>query len=356
MKRFHEIGIDLRNVLHESPIESSAPCRIDFGGIWDAKAIALISHYAQPQTVNIALDIRLRVTLFPYDTNKIKVSSLGFHSEEYEADKAPFNTSFGLIYAICYFFRVSGVHVKVASDFPSKSGLGGSGVVAVTTIHAILKALRQAGKEEDIDLRKIVELAHEIEDGLRLSFTGLQDQTAAAFGGANVWYWDYFNRRPLFTQKSIWSTSDLQEANEHILVAYTGATHSSNEVNLQSMDSFYSGKERKIWETLNEMTEVFGQALVDQDWKMAITIMKEELKTRRSITPHVVSDAAQLFISSAFDTDCAARFTGAGAGGCVWAIGEKESIVTLTLKWKKLTHSVTDSDILNSKIASFGLI
>lgn len=347
--------IDLHEVLTNKIVESSAPCRVDFGGMWDAKALALIGHHVKPQTINIALNLRTQVSLESYIPDYIKVSAKGFADEESHISQLPFDTPLGLIFAICYFFRISGVYIRISSSFPNRSGLGGSGTVAVALIDVIIKALKLGNVKSAFSLKEIVELAHEIEDGLRLSFTGLQDQAAAAYGGANIWSWHYENRALLFKRKILWNLEQIKDANKHILVAYTGLARSSNEMNLRSMQSFFYGANREKWITLNELTKEFGDTLQRQDWSSAVRVMQEEVAIRKSINPEVLTPELENFIKVANQNHCGARFAGAGRGGCVWAIGEEHQIRTLSESWYQLANKTRGAYLLKANVEAVGL-
>ncbi len=349
-------SIDVFNVLKQTAVSTKAPCRVDLGGFWDAKATALINGYVMPRTVNIALDLPLTVTLRPFTQGRIKVTSGGYHEENYEAANAPFNTRFALVFAICRFFRVSGIHVQIASAFPPQSGLGGSGVLAIALVHSISRVLNAIGVGSVLSLKDMVRLAHDIEDGLRLSFTGLQDQAAAAHGGANLWNWHYENPEVLYEQMPIWNPTQIEHVNGHLLVAYTGAAHSSNDANLTTLECFLSGRQRTEWESINDLTLEFANALADLDWASAVSIMREELDIRRRITPHTLTDHMLRFVTVANEFLCAARFAGAGGGGCVWAIGELDHIRRLKRAWSELASHIPGASLLDTSVSRQGVV
>ena len=85
----------LKKILERQPIEASAPCRIDSGGTWDIKALALPLEKHKPVTVNIALNLRTRVTLSPFADGKVRILSKGFsRGEAYPFENLPFNSRF----------------------------------------------------------------------------------------------------------------------------------------------------------------------------------------------------------------------------------------------------------------------
>ncbi|MBM3242447.1 hypothetical protein FJZ31_39815 [Candidatus Poribacteria bacterium] len=125
--------------------------------------------------------------LKPFKDKWIRISD-DTASEEYRIDDIHFDTRFKLIFAIAAHFNVHGFEIQLSYESPPRSGLGGSGVLAITAIAAINKACEAFG-ESEFSKPYIIELAHNIEDGLRYSYTGMQDQCAAVYGGVNKWFW-----------------------------------------------------------------------------------------------------------------------------------------------------------------------
>ena len=72
--------IIISDVLSGESVVSTAPCRIDCGGTWDLKPFALPYYYIKPTTVNIAINLRTKVEILPFQEGWTKVSSKGFIS------------------------------------------------------------------------------------------------------------------------------------------------------------------------------------------------------------------------------------------------------------------------------------
>ena len=58
--------LSVKKILQPQAIEASAPCRIDSGGTWDIKALALPLQRIEPVTLNMALNLRTWVSLSPF--------------------------------------------------------------------------------------------------------------------------------------------------------------------------------------------------------------------------------------------------------------------------------------------------
>jgi D-glycero-alpha-D-manno-heptose-7-phosphate kinase len=54
--------------------------------------------------------------------------------------------------------------------------------------------------------------------------------------------------------------------------------------------------------------------------------------------------------------DCGARITGAGGGGCIWALGEVENIDKLKGIWERVLSIRESARLLDVKIDSEGVL
>lgn len=344
--------ISIKDILRKKYIESSAPCRIDCGGTWDLKPFALPYYYIHPTTVNIAINLRTQVKLLPFQEGWTKVSSKGFLPEEYPSNEVPFNTPMGFVFAIATFFNITGVHINIESESPPKSALGGSGVLGVALINAFSKVLHEMGKDL-LSREQIVKLAYNIEDGLSVSLTGMQDQAAAAFGGVNKWIWIQQNG---FDREKLIPEAKAKELESHIIIAYCGKPHESIDVNSKWVEGFLSGKSRSLWFEMNDITIEFADALRKCDWIAAANALQRETELRQTITPEVLIASTQKLVDVAIENHCGARFAGSGGGGCVWAIGEAEDIKALRQSWEKILKDEKNGRILKSDIDTKGVI
>jgi D-glycero-alpha-D-manno-heptose-7-phosphate kinase len=61
-------------------------------------------------------------------------------------------------------------------------------------------------------------------------------------------------------------------------------------------------------------------------------------------------------IKTAVANHCGARFTGAGGGGCIWALGDVKYIDSLRPIWEEILLSEKEGCLLEPKIDSQGLV
>lgn len=337
-------------------IEASAPCRIDSGGTWDIMALSLPLEKIKPVTVNIALNLRTRVILVPFEDGKVRIVSRGFpRGEQYPFDNLPFNSRFGLFFAAVSHFGFHGLEVRIESDSPVKSALGGSS----TALIALLKALSGVGQHlgsKNLPRTTLLHLGYSLEEAVSHGKCGMQDQAAAAYGGVNRWIWCYGRGRKLPYQREVllddkaWKTFS-----KCILVAYSGRSHVSIRTNRAWVDDFLSGKTRRGWVEANEIVNLMAGALKKKEWNEAAHYLKAEMKIRRKITPDAMIPLTRKLIDQAENVGCGARFAGAGAGGSVWALGDPERIGELRPSWTQTLESVKHGRILDCAIDPTGV-
>jgi len=341
---------DLKKHLESNPVSASAACRIDCGGTLDIKTFYYLLHHLSPCTFNIALNLKTRVTLLPHRSGRVKISSIGFESDEHAADTAPFDSPLGLMFAVATYFRVAGVHIDIVSESPPRSALGGSSTAAVALIGALSMALNGRVNQE-----KTVLLAHAIEESVAGLPCGVQDQLAAAYGGVHAWYWPSGPTEPPFRGRNVLPKKDYGILEEHLLVAYCGVPHESRDINSKWVQAFVAGKDRHLWTDIVGFTRAFVKALSVKDWTSAVQAMNSEVEIRRQMTPEVFDDMGEALVEKARDHDCAARFTGAGGGGCLWGLGTKTNIEGLRSAWTELLSQREGACLIDPKVDPKGL-
>ena len=347
---------DLRNILESEHIEASAPCRMDVGGTLDISTFHYPLRHFFPCTFNIALDLRTRVCLSAYNKGMVKVSSKGFKSVEYPLSTVPFDHPLGLMFAIAVYFGAEGVHIQLESLSPPRSALGGSSSAAVALIAAFSKLFEKIGAGKILSRKDTAMLAYAIEGSVAGVPCGLQDQLAAAYGGVNAWYWFDGIKGSCFKKKAVYQKKFFKNFEKHLLLAYCGVQHVSKDINGKWVKQFVSGKYRELWVEIIACTRRFVDALNKHDFKYAAESMNEEMALRKKMTPEVLDPMGGKLVNSAVENNCGARFTGAGGGGCIWAIGEIEDIAILEKEWESILSEREKARMLDVNIDSQGLI
>jgi D-glycero-alpha-D-manno-heptose-7-phosphate kinase len=339
----------------ENPISASAPCRIDSGGTWDIKALALPLEGVVPVTVNLAIDLRTSVTLFPYKSAWVKVSSDNLDAQEaYPFAQIPFNSRFGLFFAIASFFEFHGVEIVIRSSSPVMAGLGGSSTAAVAAI-AAFSAVKGLLHEKEIRKADILHLSYHLEDGVNGGMCGLQDQGAAVFGGVNKWLWNYSREGRPFEREAILDENGHREISKRILVVYSGRRHLSARINRLWIEQFLEGKTRSSWIEVNGIVNRFASYIKNGKWKQGAEELRNEVAIRKQITPEAFTPVTTRLIQESETVGCGARFAGAGGGGTVWALGEIDNIRELREIWTHILKGTSKGRILECAVDPAGV-
>jgi D-glycero-alpha-D-manno-heptose-7-phosphate kinase len=341
--------------LKGSSVETSVPCRIDMGGTLDLAMFYNSLRQLSPCTFNIAIDLRTTVKLRPYRKGRVKVSSKGFADADFPSGQAPFDHPLGLMFATAAYFQADGVHMIVESSSPPRSALGGSSAASVALAAAFLVA-RNHLTLTPVIRRRIALLAHRIEESVAGVPCGRQDHLAAAFGGVNAWYWQPtlsgfgYRKKTLFTKRAV------GRLKRHVLLAYCGEPHVSKDINGRWVKQFLTGEHRFRWHEIAELTKKFIDALAGCNYKEAAEAMNRETALRLDMTPDVLDVIGRRLVDAALACACGSRFTGAGGGGCLWALGEGENIAKLRPVWREILTERPAACLLECDIDTRGLL
>jgi D-glycero-alpha-D-manno-heptose-7-phosphate kinase len=349
------MGSWIEGILGTNNISASAPCRVDMGGTLDLATFYYPLQQAAPCTFNMALNLRTQVTLHPYRAGWIKVSSRGFESADFPLEEAPFSHPLGLMFAVAVHFAAAGVHIEIDSTSPPRSALGGSSVAAVALVGALARSRALAGGQ-DLNRHQIVRCAHQIEETVAGVPCGMQDQLAAAFGGMNIWHWHVDADGPAVRREACLPPIAPAQLRDHFLVAYCGIPHASRDINGTWVRQFLSGQGRSQWVRVTQCVRRFSAALREGHWSAAAEAMNEETAIRRKMTPDVLDPVGIELAETALEQGCGARFTGAGGGGCLWAVGDAAAIETLRRAWRDVLAKRRDATLLDVSIDTEGLV
>ncbi len=386
--------MDCSLMLEKNNLEVSVPCRIDLGGTLDISTFFLPLNHLDPTTFNIALNMRTRIKLSAWKKGYVKICSRGFESAEFSAGNARFDHPLGLMFAVAAYFNANGVCIEINSASPPKSALGGSSAAAVAIVSAFLKIqeFNKGNKSKSNPHKNMVDdvcvgdcpseslkkqilqapvIAHYIEAGVAGVPCGFQDQLAAAYGGINTWHWMLGSKGPSFKRESILPGSNYAGAadaaevknyelmktfNNNILVAYCGIPHVSKNINKRWVDMFLSGKNRDKWEEICRITMEFSECIKSGKYFSAGVLMNRETELRLDMTPDVLDETGRKLFKAAGQYGCGARFTGAGGGGCLWAVGETAKIENLKKEWEILIAQKDQAILLDTKIDPDGIL
>lgn len=343
------------SLLERGRVFASAPCRVDMGGTLDIRTFYGPLRRHQPQTVNIALEMRTRVELRPFRPGQVQVLSKGFAPAAFSLEAAAFDHPLGLMFAIATYFGIDGVSIEIASNSPPRSALGGSSAAAVALIAALDTLQAKAEGRRRLTRRCVALLAHAIEESVAGAPCGMQDHLAALYGGVHSWHWPDGPQAPPFRTEPLVPRRQARRLEPHLLVAYCGEPHVSRDVNGTWVRQFLAGIGRSAWVEIARLSADFAVALRAGEFSRAVRLMNRETALRRELTPAVLDTVGEALLAEAQRYGCGARFTGAGGGGCLWAIGEQQAIARLEPQWQAVLAMHPQARLLTPRIATAGL-
>ena len=138
-------------------------------------------------------------------------------------------------------------------------------------------------------------------------------------------------------------------------MAYCGEPHTSADINGEWVRQFIAGEKRESWAQVADCTHTFIEALAAMDISKAAASMNREVALRLSMTPGVLDEIGGPLVKAAKASGCGARFTGAGGGGCVWALGSPQDIDRLGQMWETILSSRPEACLLDATIDRKGL-
>jgi D-glycero-alpha-D-manno-heptose-7-phosphate kinase len=204
--------------------QSRAPVRISFGG-----GGSDLTHYFDKENgavINSAISVYSHAILKKRSDNKIIIKSDDLNDSLFCDNLNELlnkEGSFGLIQSVIKIINPDfGFELSIYSDFPMKSGLGGS-----ATIAAVILGCFNQFRSDPWDQYEMVELAFQAER-LELGIAGgWQDQYASIFGGFNFLEFkkDQNIVHPLRIQKEV-----LLQLEESLLLCDTKIIHESGDI------------------------------------------------------------------------------------------------------------------------------
>jgi D-glycero-alpha-D-manno-heptose-7-phosphate kinase len=252
---------------------AKSPVRISFGG-----GGSDLTHYffnAGGAVINAAVSLYAHAALHIRQDGGIKVHSRDLNATLEAADlqeALQHNEKFGLIQAVLKTIHPDfGFDLYLHSDFPMKSGLGGSAVVA----SSILGCFNQFRRDK-WDLYEISELAYQAERLYLGVAGGWQDQYATVFGGIN--FMEFRAEQNVIHPLRI-SRDVMLELEESLILCDTGTIHESGDIHKDQKAELDKGDMRNLVKQNVDLTFrmrdqllrgrllEFGQTL-DQAWQL----------------------------------------------------------------------------------------
>ncbi len=288
-----------------------APVRISFGG-----GGSDLTHYFSSNkggaVINTTISLYSHATLRIRDDQRVIIRSLDL-GETLQADDLSSALAatgrFGLIQALLKAIRPDfGFELFLHSDFPMRSGLGGSAVVSA----AILGCFNQFRRDQ-LDLHELAEIAYQAERHHLDVAGGWQDQYATVFGGFN--FMEFRMDQNIVHPLRI-HPNTLLELEECLVLCDTGTIHDSGDIHQDQRQRMTATHVREMVETNVQLSYAmrnellrgrllqFGQSL-DKAWQF-----------KRQFSDKISSSRLdQIYADAKSNGAIGGKLLGAGGGG-----------------------------------------
>ena len=271
---------------------ASAPARVDLAGGWTDVVPYTVE--VGGAVCNIAIELRATATVTAADVPQPPTDPLIRAAWQRAGEPA--------------------VAIRLQSDIPVGSGLGGSSAAGVA-----LAAALNVWRGITLSAHELAELSRSTETETLGLPGGCQDHFAAAFGGALL----LECRRQTTVTRVTLSRATVENLEWRAFVAFTGKSRMSSRTITAVLDS-YRNNEQLTCESLRTMSALaprMATALATGDIDQLGALLAVQWNAQRALHPtittplidHIVADAAQ---AGALGT----KALGASGGGCVLVI------------------------------------
>ena len=301
-------------------VHSAAPCRVDLaGGTLDIWPIGLL--HAGSLTVNIAIPVEVELVVdLAGEPDLVLHTTPGGEVRRFSPAQATTDLTAAVAFSVV---PHGGVQVRVISQAPFRSGIGGSSSYGIALVRALNVLVDRAQDET-----QMVALVRDLEARVLGVPTGEQDHWAAVRGGVLALHVEAGGNR----------VEGLDVAPEwlsrRMTVFYSGIRHRSGMVNWQVIRRRLDGDAA----TTGAFDEIAAAArecrngLLAQDEKAVGVAIRREWKARRKLAPDVSTVELDELIGVALDHGASAvKGCGAGGGGSIviWhPVGTRTEIIS----------------------------
>ena len=305
--------------------QSRAPVRISFGG-----GGSDLTHYFSKEhgaVINTAISIYSHATLKKRDDNKIFIESADLKktlTADSLDDALKQEGQFGLILSVIRLINPAfGFELFIYSDFPMKSGLGGSATIAA----AILGCFNQF-RIDPWDQYEMAELAFQAER-LDLGIAGgWQDQYASVFGGFN--FLEFKKDQNIVHPLRI-PRDTLLQLEESLILCNTETIHESGDIHSDQKNSMQNNKIAKLVKSNVDLCyKIRNQLLKGQLNDFGLSL-NEAWQTKRKLSSKISSPKLdQIYDNAISNGAVGGKLLGAGGGGYFLFYVEIEKRTSLT--------------------------
>ncbi|MFX0035035.1 MAG: hypothetical protein ACFE9I_05270 [Candidatus Hermodarchaeota archaeon] len=262
------------------------------------------------------------------------------------------------------------IEIGLISTIPLQSGLGGSAAIIIAILYGFAKFFNIYNNltilnqnEFPINRDIIAEMATKIEDSDLKITAGYGDRYVISRGGLSFCsyygklYHKDISKEPLAIYDRIDDVYELDDI--PIIICYSGVFHESGNIH-GKLRHHYLQKDQILLESYKELAELAWKsrfAIMRRDWELLGKYFKANTKIMNKVMKHVgfkhgIGLANNILIKIIEDHPevYAAKLTGAGGGGSVFALVNPNKIDDILNYWKnKLIELIDDEDTFFTK-------
>ncbi len=261
-------------------------------------------------------------------------------------------------------FEKENFEIGIITTIPSQSGLGGSAAIIIGIIYGLAKYFGFYNNfnclktgEFPINRDIIAEIATKVEDQDLKITAGYGDRYVIARGGLGFcsYYGKIFHKKISLEPLAIYDRIDLTYNIKSlpIIICFSGVSHESGAVH-EKLRRYYLDGDPIIIEGYKYLAEISWKsrfALMKHDWKQLGDYFKENTAIMNKMMKHVGFLHGIGFFNNILirliehNSDVfAAKLTGAGDGGSIFALVKPDRINTVLLSWKDELNKIIKNE------------
>ncbi len=261
-------------------------------------------------------------------------------------------------------FEKENFEIGIITTIPPQSGLGGSAAIIIGIIYGLAKYFGLYNNlnslktgEFPINRDILAEVATKVEDQDLKITAGYGDRYVIARGGLGFcsYVGKIFHKKISLEPLAIYDRIDLTYNIKSlpIIICFSGVSHESGAVH-EKLRRYYLDGDPLIIEGYQYLAEISWKsrfALMKHDWKQLGEYFKENTTIMNNMMRHVgFLHGIGLFNNILihlieYNSDVfAAKLTGAGDGGSIFALVKPDRIDTVLLSWKDELNKIINND------------
>lgn len=271
-------------------------------------------------------------------------------------------------------FLNSNIEIGVCSTIPKQSGLGGSTAIIIATLYGLAKYFNLYNnlvilRENEFPINKdtIAEIATKIEDEDLQITAGYSDRYVISRGG--LCFCSYYGKlthkelsmEPLAVYDRIDKVYKINTL--PIIICFSGVFHKSGDIHTR-LRGLYLKKDPKIINGYKKLAEISWKsrfAIMKQDWILLGDYFKKNTEIMNQIMrnagfKHGIGLVNNILIRIIEEHPevYAAKLTGAGGGGSVFALVNPDKKQEILEYWKKKVYEIIENnDTFYNKFPDF---